>query len=69
MKSLLCTVVLCALFGGVAVANVQAQNSDRDAVIAVVEAVASFSQAKNLEAMDTLFAPEQGVHIHRGCRR
>jgi ketosteroid isomerase-like protein len=36
-------------------------------VIAVVEAVAAFSQAKNLSAMDTLFAPEGGVHIIEGA--
>jgi ketosteroid isomerase-like protein len=67
MKNLLCTVMLCALLGGVAVSKVKAQTSDRDAVIAVVEAVASFSQAKNLEAIDTLFAPEEGVHIIEGA--
>ena len=67
MKNVLCSIALSALLGGVGVAKVQAQTSDRDAVIAVVEAVAAFSQAKNLEAMDTLFAPERGVHIIEGA--
>ena len=67
MKNLLCTAALCAFLGGVAGCEVQTPTSDRDAVIAVVEAVAAFSQAKNLEAMDTLFAPEPGVHIIEGA--
>ena len=67
MKNLLCTVMWCALLGGVAVSKAQAQTSDRDAVIAVVEAVAAFSQARNLSAIDTLFAPEEGVHIIEGA--
>ncbi len=67
MKRILCSIAWCALLGGVVVSKTQAQTSDREAVIAVVEAVASFSQAKNLEAMDTLFAPEQGIHIIEGA--
>ncbi len=67
MKNLLCTAALGALFGGVAVSEVQAQTSDQDAVIAVVEAVAAYEQAKNLSAIDTLFAPGRGVHIIEGA--
>ena len=67
MKNLIWTVALCALLGGVTASEAQAQTPDRDAIIAVVEAVASFSQAKNLEAMDTLFAPDPGIHIIEGA--
>ncbi len=67
MKKILCSIAWCALLGGVVVSKAQAQTSDREAVIAVVEAVASFSQAKNLEAMDTLFAPDPGIHIIEGA--
>jgi ketosteroid isomerase-like protein len=44
-----------------------AQASDRDAVIAVIEAFAAFSQAKNISAIDTLFASDRGVHIIEGA--
>ncbi len=67
MKKILCSIAWCALLGGVAVSKAQAQTSDRDAVIAVVEAVAAFSQAKNLSAMDTLFSSDQGIHIIEGA--
>ena len=58
---------LVCLVGGVAVSEVRAQASDREAVVAVVEAVASYTEAKNVEAMDTLFAPERGIHIIEGA--
>ena len=67
MRNVLCCTVLSAWIGGVGVSEVQAQTPDRDAVIAVVEAVAAFSQARNLSAIDTLFAPEEGVHIIEGA--
>ncbi len=67
MKNLLCTAVLCAFLGGVAGCEVQTPTADREAVIAVVEAVAAFSQAKNLSAMDTLFASDRGIHIIEGA--
>ncbi len=40
---------------------------DTAAVRRVVEALAQFSQAKNLSAMDTLYAPGPGVHIIEGA--
>ncbi|MBI3981295.1 MAG: nuclear transport factor 2 family protein [Gemmatimonadetes bacterium] len=43
------------------------QTPDQDAVRRVIEAVAEFSQAKNLAAMDTLFAPGGGVDIIEGA--
>ena len=67
MNRMIRTIGWGTLFSGAVVSRAQAQTSDREAVIAVVEAVASFSQARNLEAMDTLFAPEQGVHIIEGA--
>ena len=67
MKSLLCSATLCAFVGGVTGCEVQTPTQDRDAVIAVVEAVAVFSQARNLTAMDTLFASGPGVHIIEGA--
>ena len=67
MKNLLCAAVLCAFLAGMAVSEVQAQAPDRDAVIAVVEAVAALAQAHDLQAMDTLFAPDRGIHIIEGA--
>ncbi len=67
MKKILCSIAWCALLGGIVVSKAQAQTPDRDAVIAVVEAVAAFSQAKNLSAMDTLFASDRGIHIIEGA--
>ncbi len=46
---------------------VQAQTSDADAISRVIEAVAAYSQANNLDAIDTLFAPERGIHIIEGA--
>ena len=46
---------------------VHAQTSDEDAIRQVIEAVAAYSQDNNLEAMDTLFAPERGIHIIEGA--
>ncbi len=45
----------------------QAQETDREAVRRVVEAVAEFEQAKNLDSLGTLFAPGSGVHIIEGA--
>ena len=41
-------------------------SSDTAAVRRVIEAVAAYSQAKNFNAMDTLYAPGGGVHIIEG---
>ncbi|HWP36803.1 MAG TPA: nuclear transport factor 2 family protein [Gemmatimonadales bacterium] len=46
---------------------VAGQTPDQDAVRQVIEAIAEFSQAKNLAAMDTLYAPGGGVHIIEGA--
>lgn len=51
----------------VTAAPVAAQTSDEDAVRRVVEAFAEYSQAKNLAAIDTLFAPDSWVHIIEGA--
>ena len=67
MKTILCSTAWCALLGGLVVSKAQAQPSDRDAVIAVVEAVAVFTQAKNVAGMDTLFASDEGIHIIEGA--
>lgn len=44
-----------------------AQTDEVAAVRRVVEAVAVYSQASNLAAIDTLFAPGRGVHIIEGA--
>lgn len=43
------------------------QNDDPEAVRAVLESVAAFAQAKDLDAMGALYAPGQGVHIIEGA--
>lgn len=44
-----------------------AQGDDRAAVTKVLEAIAQYSQEGNLEAMDTLYSPNRGVHIIEGA--
>ncbi len=44
----------------------RAQTDETAAVRRVVESVAIYTQASNLTAMDTLFAPGRGVHIIEG---
>ena len=46
---------------------VQAQTADAEAIRQVIEAVAAYSQANNVHAIDTLFAPEPGIHIIEGA--
>ena len=67
MKTNLLGVFLSVLVAGFAAKDGQAQDAEREAVRHVVEAVAAFAQDKNLAALDTLFAPEQGVHIIEGA--
>ncbi|MEO8451608.1 MAG: nuclear transport factor 2 family protein [Gemmatimonadota bacterium] len=43
-----------------------AAQTDGERVQKVVEALASFSEAKNLAGLDTLYAPEAWVHIIEG---
>jgi len=66
MKRIVFAVVAFALSAGTS-SSTTAQTSERDAVIAVIEAVATFSQAKNVSAIDTLFASGRGVHIIEGA--
>ncbi|HWO87999.1 MAG TPA: nuclear transport factor 2 family protein [Gemmatimonadales bacterium] len=44
-----------------------AQSQDERAVVAVLEALASFSQARNLAGLDTLYAPDSWVRIVEGA--
>jgi ketosteroid isomerase-like protein len=67
VKTNLLRVLVSVLVAGFAAEDGQAQDAERAAVRQVIEAVAAFEQAKNLPAMDTLFAPEQGVHIIEGA--
>ncbi|MGE0439002.1 MAG: nuclear transport factor 2 family protein [Vicinamibacterales bacterium] len=56
-----------ALFLAVAPHQVLAQAADADAVRGILTAYAEFTQAKNLAAVDSLMAPERGVHIIEGA--
>ncbi|MBI4410519.1 MAG: DUF4440 domain-containing protein [Gemmatimonadetes bacterium] len=53
--------------GALAVASAQAPTSDRDAVRRVVEALAEHTQARDLAALDTLYAPDAWVQIIEGA--
>jgi len=46
---------------------VRAQDDDRAAVTKVLEAIAEYSQAGDLHAMDTLYSSSRGVHIIEGA--
>ncbi|MFQ5705336.1 MAG: hypothetical protein ACE5HT_15120, partial [Gemmatimonadales bacterium] len=64
------TTMISGLYGCLVLAVVQqghAQETDREAVSRVVEAVAEFTEAKNLDSLGTLFAPDRGVHIIEGA--
>ena len=67
MKRTFCTVGWVGLVAVAVPPMVQAQTADADAIRQVIEAVAAYSQANNLDAMDTLFAPERGIHIIEGA--
>ena len=67
MKRPLCTVGWAGLVAVGCTADGPAQTSDVDAIRGVIEAVAAYSQARNLDAIDTLFAPEDGIHIIEGA--
>ncbi|MCH8936589.1 MAG: hypothetical protein IIB90_12755, partial [Gemmatimonadetes bacterium] len=67
MKRTFCTVSWVGLVAVAVPPMVQAQTSDADAIRQVIEAVAAYSQANNLSAIDTLFAPERGIHIIEGA--
>ena len=67
MKRTLCTVGWVGLVAVAVPPIVQAQTSDVVAIRGVIEAVAVYSQAGNLDAIDTLFAPERGIHIIEGA--
>ena len=62
----LVTIATCAAAATGAAAQT-ASLDDTAAVRRVVEALAQFSQAKNLSAVDTLYAPGRGVHIIEGA--
>jgi len=51
----------------VAAPTLNAQVDERAKVQRVIEAVAANIQARNLSAVDTLFAPGRGVHILEGA--
>ena len=59
--------VLLAILGVAPSRALPAQDDEAAAVRRVLEAVAEYSQAKNVAAMDTLFAPGRGVHIIEGA--
>ncbi len=64
------TITISGLCGGLILAvapQSHAQETEREAVRRVVEAVAEFEQAKNLDSLGTLFAPGRGVHIIEGA--
>lgn len=64
------TILMAAAWLPVAVATAApaaAQSPDAVAVRRVVEAFAEYSQAKNLAAIDTLFAPDPWVRIIEGA--
>ena len=65
MNEFLCgfTAVVMTAFAPAA----QAQTSDEDAISAIIAAIAGYSQAKNLGAIDTLFAEGSSVHIIEGA--
>ncbi len=67
MKRTLCTIGWVSLVAVAVPPMVQAQTSDADAIRRVIQAVAAYSQANNLDAIDTLFAPERGIHIIEGA--
>jgi len=62
----LASVTACAITATALAAQTPA-TADTAAIRRVIAAVAEFSQAKNLAAMDTLFAPGGGVHIIEGA--
>jgi ketosteroid isomerase-like protein len=57
--------IACAAVG--LTAPLAAQSPDERAVIAVVEALAAFSQAKNVAGLDTLYAPDAWVRVIEGA--
>ncbi len=59
--------LLAAAIAVVGAAPASAQGHDEHAVRAVVEALASFSQAKNVAGLDTLYAPDAWVRIVEGA--
>jgi ketosteroid isomerase-like protein len=54
------------VFGVVAARPVRAQSHDEHLVRGVIEAIATFSQAKNVAGLDTLYAPDAWVRIIEG---
>ena len=60
------TVLAVLGFAWGATGTLQAQADEEAAVRAVVEAVAALSQAKDLAGLDTLYAPDEWVHIIEG---
>ncbi len=67
MRIVVSSVTWCVLAIAGSVSNVRAQTDDDVAVRQVVEAIAAFSQAKNLEGLDSLYAPGRSVHIIEGA--
>jgi len=47
--------------------SMPAVSQDADAIRQVIESVAAYEQAGELNALDTLFAPERGMHIIEGA--
>lgn len=67
MKGILRGIASATLLGAIMTPFAHAQTSDADAIRQVIEAVAAYSPANNLDAIDTLFAPERGIHIIEGA--
>lgn len=65
-RLLLASFTACAV-PATALAAQAPPSTDTAAVRRVVEAVAAYTQAKNYRALDTLYAPGQGVHIIEGA--
>ncbi len=67
MKRILRGIASATLLAAIMTPIAHAQTPDERAIRRVIEAVAAYSQANNLDAIDTLFAPERGIHIIEGA--
>lgn len=67
MRSLLRPAVAVLVAGALGASAASAQSHDEHLVTGVVQALASFSQAKNVAGLDTLYAPDAWVRIIEGA--
>lgn len=66
MSTVLRTTIAGLIAASLASAAAKAQSHDEHMVVSVVEALAAFSQAKNVAGLDTLYAPDAWVRIVEG---